>query len=85
MDRGISPKTANTRRKAVTFTVRPELLAQARELGLNASRAAELGLESQIKTARETAWLKDNADAIAAHNQRIADSGLLITPHWTRP
>lgn len=30
------------------------------------------------------AWLRDNADAIKAHDQRVAEHGVLITPIWLR-
>ena len=73
------------KRKPVTFTVRGDLIEQARALGLNASRAAEHGLEVEIKQAREKAWLQENADAIAEHNRRIEEKGMLLTPLWARP
>ena len=73
----------NDKRKAVTFTVRRDLIDQARALGLNASRAAEHGLEAEIKQALEKAWLRDNAKAIEAHNKRIAEEGVLIPPFWS--
>jgi len=72
------------KRRRVTFTVRADLIAQAQALKLNASRAAEAGLESAIKEARAKAWLAKNTDAIRAHNARIATSGMLITPLWLR-
>lgn len=71
------------KRRPVTFTVRDQLIEQARAFGLNASRAAEQGLESGIKQAREREWLRDNAKAIAAYNKSIEDEGMLITPDWT--
>jgi len=72
------------KRKAVTFTVRHDLIEQARALGLNASRAAEHGLQTEIKQASEKAWLRDNAKAIEAYNKRIAEKGVLIPPFWLR-
>lgn len=81
----VSPVTTPTqKRRTTTFTVRPELLEQAKALKLNASRAAEAGLEVAIKKALEVAWLRDNAEAIKAHNQRVAERGVLITPIWLR-
>jgi antitoxin CcdA len=72
------------KRRPVTFTIREDFIEQARALSLNASRAAERGLEVEIKRALEQAWLRDNAKAIASHNKRIAEKGVLLTPIWAR-
>ena len=81
----ISPAISPTqKRRAATFTVRPELLEQARALKLNASRAAEAGLEAAIKDAMGKAWLAENKPAIDAYNERIAKQGMLITPIWLK-
>lgn len=72
------------RRRGVNLTIRADLLEQAKELKLNASQAAETGIAAAVKKAREQAWLTENAEAIAAHNKRIEEEGLLITPLWLR-
>ncbi len=82
MSRETSPDAPPQNRRPVTFTVRPELIQEARALNLNASRAAEAGLEAAVKAAKEKAWLEENADAIRAHNERIAKFGMLIKPIW---
>jgi len=82
MSRETSSDTPPQNRRPVTFTVRPELIQEARSLNLNASRAAEAGLEAAVKAAKEKAWLEENADAIRAHNERIAKFGMLIKPIW---
>lgn len=84
MDAIYTNSTNAQNRRSATFTIRPELLEQARALKLNASRAAEAGLEAAIKEAKATAWLAENADAIRAHNERVATAGVLITPIWLR-
>jgi len=82
MDANSTNSTNANNRRPATFTIRPELLEQARALKLNASRAAEAGLEAAIKDAQSKAWLAENANAIRTHNERIATSGVLITPIW---
>lgn len=42
----------------------------------------EAGIELAVKKAKEAAWLEENRDAIAAHNERIAREGTLLTPIW---
>ncbi len=71
-----------TRRRRVTLTIRADLMTEAKALNLNASRAAEAGIEQAGKRAKETAWLADNAAAIAAYNERIARDGLTLVPGW---
>lgn len=78
----LSPSSA--KRRPVSLTVRADLLSEARTLNLNTSRAAEEGIERAVKKAKETAWLEENRDAIAAHNERIAKHGTLLKPIWLR-
>ncbi len=71
-----------TRKRPVTVTVRADLLEEVRTLELNASQAAEDGMKAAVKRAKEQAWLTESADAIQAYNERIAASGMLLTPSW---
>lgn len=81
----IEKTTAETgKRRPHSFTVRADLMSEARALRLNTSRAAEAGIETAVRKAKEKAWLEENADAIKAHNERIAKSGVMITPLWLR-
>lgn len=59
-------------------------MKEARSLNLNASRAAEEGIERAVKAAKEAAWLEANRDAIAAHNERITNHGTHLEPIWLR-
>ncbi len=53
-----------------------ELVSQARELKLDASKAAEDGLRRAIKSERERLWLIENAEAIAEENAYVEKHGL---------
>ena len=70
------------KRRPHTFTVRNDLMGEARALRLNTSRAAEAGIEAAVRKAKEKTWLEENADAIRAHNERIEKHGVMITPLW---
>ena len=70
------------RRRPVNLTVREDLVAAAKELGVNASRAAEEGLAAAVRTAREQAWLKENAEAIEYWNKWVEENGLPLKPLW---
>lgn len=70
------------RKRAVSLTIREDILEQARALDLNASRAAESGIAAAVKAARQEQWLAQARKGLDAHNARIAEKGPLITPHW---
>jgi antitoxin CcdA len=70
------------RRRPVNLSIREDLVAAARQLGLNLSQAAEGGLEQAVRKAREAEWLRENAEAIEAHNRWIEEHGLPLRPVW---
>lgn len=81
-----SEYTQTDRRKRVNLTVREDVMKEARELGLNTSRAAESGIEQAIRDEKNRRWLEENRDAIRAHNDRIEREGTFMpTPWWARP
>ncbi len=76
------PQTA--RRKRLNITVREDIIEEAKAHGLNISETAEAGLVAALKKVKEEAWLRDNADAIKAHNERIERDGPMLEPIWAR-
>lgn len=64
------------KRKPVNLSVREDLIAEARDLGLNVSQVTEHALSDSIAKARAQQWLKENAEAIEKHNERVAQKGL---------
>jgi len=52
------------------------LVDDARALGVNVSAACEAGLRQELRSAREAAWLAENAEAIIAYNAYIEEFGL---------
>ncbi len=73
-----------SKRRPVNLTIREDVLKEAKTLNLNASQAAETGILAAVKQAREQKWLKDNHEALLAHNRRIDKTGILLTPAWAR-
>jgi len=67
---------ATAHRKATNLSLDQELVAEARQLGINLSRACELGLATQIADERRRRWLAENAEAIAASNAYVEKNGL---------
>ena len=70
------------RRKRVNLTVREDVMKEARELGLNTSRAAEAGIEAAIRKEKGRRWKEENRDAIQAYNERVEREGVLLPPPW---
>lgn len=63
-------------RKATSVTIDAELLAAAKELGINVSRASEEGLAAQVKRIREERWREENAEALQGYNAWVEKNGL---------
>jgi antitoxin CcdA len=79
-----TPNHPASKRRPVNLTIRADVLEDAKALNLNASQAAELGILAAVKQAREEKWLKENREALLAHNKRIDKTGPLLTPAWAR-
>ena len=63
-------------RKAANLSLNATLVASARELDINISRAAEDGLTRAIKAEQERRWLDENAEAIRLENEYVEKHGL---------
>ena len=70
-----------TLRKPVNLSLDAGLVAEARDLGVNASRAAEAGLRAAVAAARAEAWRRDNAAALASSNDFVTANGLPLAQH----
>jgi len=63
-------------RKHTNLSMDTDLVAEARALKINLSRAAEEGVRQAIAETRARQWREENADAIKSANQRVAENGL---------
>ncbi|WP_304073736.1 type II toxin-antitoxin system CcdA family antitoxin [Maricaulis maris] len=70
------------RRKRTNLTVREDVMAEAKALGLNTSRAAEAGIEAAIREEKGRRWLEENREGIRAYNERYEREGPLLPPPW---
>lgn len=68
-------------RKAANLSLDKELLAEAKALGVNVSRAAEAGLSQAVRQAKSDAWLAENAHSLRDYNRWIAENGLPLDRH----
>jgi antitoxin CcdA len=62
-------------RRPTNISLDRDLVAEARTLGINVSRACEAGLAAGIAAERARRWRDDNAEAIASSNTH-AEEGL---------
>ncbi len=72
------------RKRPINLTIRADLIEQAKELDLNTSKAAEVGIAAAIKAAREKAWREESKEWIKAHNESVAREGLLLPVRWMK-
>ncbi|MBO3758642.1 type II toxin-antitoxin system CcdA family antitoxin [Ciceribacter sp. L1K22] len=68
-------------RKPHDVTVSEALVAEAEELGLDVTGAAEKGIALAIKAEKERRWKIENADAIKADNEYVAKHGLPLAKY----
>jgi antitoxin CcdA len=63
-------------KKATNLSINSDLLRQAKELHINLSQTVEDYLASLVREAKQRQWLAENAEAIAAYNERIERDGV---------
>ena len=68
-------------RKATNLSIDPDLIEEAKALGVNASRAAEAGVREAVRAAKGEAWLRENAEAIASSNAWVEKNGLPLAKY----
>ena len=70
------PKSAATvPKRATNVSIRGDLLAAAREAGVNLSAALERALSSELAASRRKKWLEENRAAIQAYNSHVDKQG----------
>ncbi len=63
-------------RRATNVSLSERLVAEARELGINVSRACEEGLENEVRRERGRRWQEENAAGFAAWNSYVERNGV---------
>ena len=69
-------KDAAIRKRGTNVSLRADLVAEARQLGISLSSACETGLAAAVKAEKERRWIEENADAIRSYNEWIAKNGV---------
>ena len=68
-------------RRATNVSLSETLLADAKELGINVSRACETGLAAEVKKLREERWIEENMEAIQSWNAWVEEHGLPLAKY----
>jgi antitoxin CcdA len=63
-------------KRAANLTLSTEVLADAKALGINISKACDLHLRELVRKEKEARWKAEHADFIQAYNQTIAEESL---------
>ena len=63
-------------KKATNLSINSDLLRQTKELNINLSQTVEDYLSELVREAKRKQWLAENAEAIAAYNERIEKDGV---------
>ena len=63
-------------RKSTNVSLAAELVAEAKALDINLSRACEAGLEAALKEERKRRWQEENREAAEASNAWVEKHGL---------
>lgn len=66
-------------RRPASLTLDRALLDEAKDLGIDISRAAEEGVALAIRSARAERWRAENADGIADYNRFIEAHGVPLS------
>jgi antitoxin CcdA len=64
------------RKRATNVSVRSDLLAAAREAGVNLSATLERALMEELAEVKRKKWRQENRDAITAYNEYVEKHGM---------
>lgn len=73
--------TPTSTKKATNITLDGDLLREARDLGVNVSRAAEQGVQQAVAHMRAERWQQENADALQDYNDWVTAHGLPLAKY----
>lgn len=63
-------------KKATNLTLSADVLAEAKQLGINVSQACDAFLRDLVRQENERRWAQENTAFIEAYNQTVEAEGL---------
>ena len=76
-----SPAEPAPARKPTNLTLAVSLVLEARELGVNVSQAAEVGIAAAVAGRRQQRWLEENREALQSSNEFVEQHGLPLATY----
>ena len=71
-------RTETAARKAANLSIDASVLADAKALDINVSRAAESGIAEAVRAEKGRRWLEENREALLYYNEWLEENGLLL-------
>jgi antitoxin CcdA len=68
-------------RKATNLSIDAKVLADAKALDINVSRAAETGIVEAVRTEKNKRWLAENREALESSNAWVEKNGLPLAKY----
>ena len=68
-------------KRATNVSLSEALVSEARDLGINVSRACEEGLESEVRRRRAKRWQDENAAGFVAWNAYVETNGVPLAKY----
>ncbi len=72
---------ANAAKKATNVSLAEPLLAEAKELRINVSQAAEAGVARVVAEKRAEQWVRENREAFESSNAYVEKHGLPLAKY----
>lgn len=73
--------TKSPKRKSVNLSIDVDILAEAKALNVNVSRAADAGIAEAISKRKAELWLRENREAIEENNRYFEEHGLSFSEY----
>lgn len=73
--------SAQPQRKPTNLSVDINLIAEAKELEVNISRAAEEGIAKAVADEKAKRWLEENKEALESSNRYVEKHGLPLAKY----
>ena len=68
-------------RKATNLSLNADLLAEAKALSVNVSRAAETGIHQAVRAEKERRWIEENREALESSRAWVEKNGLPLAKY----
>jgi antitoxin CcdA len=68
-------------RRPTNISLSEDLVAEAKSLGVNLSRACEAGLATAVRAERERRWKAENREAMESWGEALERHGLPLARH----